>query len=45
MISSAARSTEEAILDPDRVHVWKCFGSWDAALRAAGFEQPGTRLD
>jgi hypothetical protein len=31
MISSAARSTEEAILDPNRVHIWKCFGSWDAA--------------
>jgi hypothetical protein len=37
MISSVAHSTEEAILDPNRVRVWKCFESWDAALRAAGF--------
>jgi hypothetical protein len=42
MISSAARSTEEAILDPNRVHIWKCFGSWDAATPRSGFEQPGT---
>lgn len=25
---------------PNRGHVWKCFGSWDAALRAAGLSSP-----
>jgi hypothetical protein len=40
MISSVARSTEEAILDPNRVRAWKCFESWDAALRAAGLSSP-----